>query len=252
MNNNRVWSFLKAKGFYIALALCITGAAAATWLTAQNALGEIVTPQEQNTPQKAEEGKKWEYNDILGQQTAGETEVKKPSTAPLRVTAPQSASPAPSAPSAPSVPSVAPAPSADAQKPSFCWPVQSDTVLTPYSNGELVKNAALNVWRTHDGVDYAAAKGTAVTAAAAGTVQEVRADPLWGGTVTIGHSGGYTSIYCGVAPETGLKAGDAVTAGQVLGSVDTIAAEVTMEPHLHFAVQLEGKFTDPAALLPAK
>ena len=36
--NHRIWSFLKAKGFYIALALCIAGAGAAAWLTAQNTL----------------------------------------------------------------------------------------------------------------------------------------------------------------------------------------------------------------------
>lgn len=245
---NRVWSFLKAKGFYIALALCITGAGAAAWLTAQNTLEEIRSPQEQITPQKIEEGRQWEYEDILQQQTAGEAELEKPSPSSSLVTAPESSSTTASAPSAQSA---VPVPSAASGKPSFSLPVQSDTVLAPYSNGELVKNVTLNVWRTHDGVDYAAAKGTAVTAAAAGTVQEVRTDPLWGGVITVQHSGGYTSLYCGVVPETALKAGDAVTAGQVLGSVDTIAAEVTMEPHLHFAIQLNGKFTDPAALLPA-
>ena len=32
---------MKAKGFYIALALCITGAGTAAWLTAQNTINGI-------------------------------------------------------------------------------------------------------------------------------------------------------------------------------------------------------------------
>ena len=73
-------------------------------------------------------------------------------------------------------------------------------------------------------------------------------DPMWGGTVTIDHSDGMQTIYCGIAPEKALKVGDAVTAGQVLGSVDTVTAEVAMESHLHFAAKQDGKFIDPMSL----
>ena len=100
----------------------------------------------------------------------------------------------------------------------------------------------------YDGVDLAAEKGTAVTAAEAGTVAEVVMDPLWGGTVAIDHRDGTRTVYCGVAPEKALKAGDRVTAGQVLGSVDTVTAEVAMESHLHFAAKKDGKYIDPMTL----
>ena len=130
----------------------------------------------------------------------------------------------------------------------FCLPVQGAKTIAPFSGGELVKNHTLNVWRTHDGIDLAAEKGTVVTAAEAGTVSAVTMDPMWGGTVAVDHTDGTQTIYCGIAPEKALKAGDRVTAGQVLGSVDTVTAEVAMESHLHFAAKKDGKFLDPLSL----
>ncbi len=71
--NHRIWSFIKAKGFYIALALCITGAGTAAWLTAQNTISGI-REQQQKPPAVTEqgEGNQWDYEDILQQQTGGE------------------------------------------------------------------------------------------------------------------------------------------------------------------------------------
>ena len=203
--NHRIWSFIKAKGFYIALALCITGAGTAAWLTAQNTISGI-REQQQKPPAVTEqgEGNQWDYEDILQQQTGGEANTPKPSL-------PTSPSPAPENP-APTQP------------------------------------AALNVWRPHDGIDLAAEKGTVVTAAEAGTVSAVTMDPMWGGTVAVDHTDGTQTIYCGIAPEKALKAGDRVTAGQMLGSVDTVTAEVAMESHLHFAAKKDGKFIDPLSL----
>ena len=68
--NHRIWSFIKAKGFYIALALCITGAGTAAWLTAQNTISGI-REQQQKPPAVTEqgEGNQWDYEDILQQQT---------------------------------------------------------------------------------------------------------------------------------------------------------------------------------------
>ena len=126
--------------------------------------------------------------------------------------------------------------------------VQGAKTIAPFSGGEQVKNHTLNVWRTHDGIDLAAEKGTVVTAAEAGTVSAVTMDPMWGGTVAVDHTDGTQTIYCGIAPEKALKAGDRVTAGQMLGSVDTVTAEVAMESHLHFAAKKDGKFIDPLSL----
>ena len=210
--NHRIWSFIKAKGFYIALALCITGAGTAAWLTAQNTISGI-REQQQKPPAVTEqgEGNQWDYEDILQQQTGGEANTPKPSL-------PTSPSPAPENP-APTQPAAADAPqpptkSEPAAPLCFCLPVQGAKTIAPFSGGELVKNHTLNVWRTHDGIDLAAEKGTVVTAAEAGTVSAVTMDPMWGGTVAVDHTDGTQTIYCGIAPEKALKAGDRADAGQ--------------------------------------
>ena len=72
-------------------------------------------------------------------------------------------------------------------------PIQGE-VLTAFSVDQLLYNETLDDWRTHDGVDIAAAEGDAVLAACAGTVSSITDDPLMGTTVVIQHSGGYETI----------------------------------------------------------
>lgn len=71
----------KSQGLYIALALCITGAGTAAWLTAQNTISGI-REQQQKPPAVTEqgEGNQWDYEDILQQQTGGEANTPKPPT----------------------------------------------------------------------------------------------------------------------------------------------------------------------------
>lgn len=73
-------------------------------------------------------------------------------------------------------------------------PIQGE-VLTAFSVDQLLYNETLDDWRTHDGVDIAAAEGDAVLAACAGTVSSITDDPLMGTTVVIQHSGGYETTY---------------------------------------------------------
>ena len=47
-------------------------------------------------------------------------------------------------------------------------------MTNPYSQGELVKSKTLGEWRTHDGIDLAAADGTPVVSIADGLVEAVR------------------------------------------------------------------------------
>ena len=154
--NHRIWSFIKAKGFYIALALCITGAGTAAWLTAQNTISGI-REQQQKPPAVTEqgEGNQWDYEDILQQQTGGEANTPKPSLPTSPSTAPENPSPTQSAAADAPQP---PAKSEPAAPLCFCLPVQGAKTIAPFSGGELVKNHTLNVWRTHDGIDLAAEK----------------------------------------------------------------------------------------------
>ena len=115
-----------------------------------------------------------------------------------------------------------------------------------HSGGELVKYEALGEWRTHDGIDIACEVGSEIKAAADGKITAVNTDPLWGTVVEILHEGNIVTIYSGLAPETAVKAGDEIKAGEVIGTLgETNLAEVDKDSHLHFAMKENGKFIDP-------
>jgi murein DD-endopeptidase MepM/ murein hydrolase activator NlpD len=128
-------------------------------------------------------------------------------------------------------------------------PLEGD-VVAAFSMDQLLYNPTLEDWRTHDGVDIAAAEGSSVLAASAGTVVAVDDDVLMGTTVVIEHSGGYHTLYANLQSPPLWKAGDAVSAGQLIGTVGTsAAAESAQGPHLHFSVTLDGEPVDPASFL---
>ncbi len=125
-------------------------------------------------------------------------------------------------------------------------PIQGE-VLTAFSVDQLLYNETLDDWRTHDGVDIAAAEGDAVLAACAGTVSSITDDPLMGTTVVIQHGGGYTTQYSCLQKDPPVQEGDQVAAGDVIGLVgSTASAEGSMGPHLHFSVSKDGQVIDPA------
>ena len=128
-------------------------------------------------------------------------------------------------------------------------PLQGE-VVAAFSVDQLLYNETLDDWRTHDGVDIAAAAGDAVLAASAGTVLTVSNDPMMGTTVVIGHSDGYETTYANLQANPPVEEGQAVTAGQTIGAVGTTAAaESAQGAHLHFAVTREGEAVDPQSFL---
>ena len=128
-------------------------------------------------------------------------------------------------------------------------PLQGD-VVAAFSVDALVYDETMDDWRTHDGVDIAAAEGEAVLSACAGTVLSVTDDVLMGTTVVVAHAGGYETTYANLQPDPPVAEGDQVSAGQILGAVGTsAAAEAAQGPHLHFAVTMDGAAVDPDTFL---
>ena len=128
-------------------------------------------------------------------------------------------------------------------------PLTGET-LTVFSVAELLYSETLCDWRTHDGVDIAAAPGTQVLAACSGTVLSVADDDLMGTTVIIDHGSGYETVYSNLQSVPTVAPEQYVSAGQVIGSVgETALAESATAPHLHFAVTKDGKAIDPSDFL---
>ena len=128
-------------------------------------------------------------------------------------------------------------------------PVEGKTVAE-FSMDALSYNQTTRDWRVHDGVDIGAEAGTTVCAAADGTVYTVYEDDTMGKTVVIRHDGGYTTKYASLADEVSVKAGDTVTAGQVIGCVGATALlESAVGDHVHFSVSCNGNVVNPADFL---
>lgn len=131
----------------------------------------------------------------------------------------------------------------------FTWPVQG-TVLRDFSVETLSLDPTLGDWRTHGGLDIAAAQGVKVLSISAGTVEQVYADGLMGTTVVVDHGGGLQSWYCNLAEDVAVEAGDTVDIGGELGTVGSTAiAEAGVDSHIHLETLLNGQPVDPREYL---
>lgn len=252
--NMNIKTFLRDKGFYLVLAVCIVGASAAAWLTANKTLDSIEENNRKIVEQNVSgEEKPWQENIPL--------EIPNSASAPAQetlpgISKPQQSSTLPPAASSSAVSTELSEGDAEQLKPEqrleqspYTLPMASLAVIQPYSKGELVKNKTLNVWRTHDAVDLKGDRGSSVTAVSDGVVTAIGTDPLWGGFVEIKHPDGCSSSYSGVTTDKGLKKGANVKGGQKLGTLGDIPAEISMEPHLHFSIKKNGAFLDPGLYL---
>lgn len=253
--NMKIKTFLRDKGFYLVLAVCIVGASAAAWLTANKTLDSIEENNRKIVEQNVtEEEKPWQDSiplEIPDSASATETQEQLPD-----VSKPQQSPTLQSAASSSALSTELPEDGSGQLKPEqkleqspYTLPMASLAVIQPYSKGELVKNKTLNVWRTHDAVDLKGDKNSNVTAVSDGVVVTVGTDPLWGGFIEIKHPDGCTSSYSGVSADKSLKKGANIKGGQILGTLSDIPAEISMEPHLHFAIKKNGAFLDPGLYL---
>ena len=96
----------------------------------------------------------------------------------------------------------------------------------------------------HTGVDYAAPKGTPVMSIGDGVVTSMKYEGAGGNTVRIRHNSVYTTAYLHLSKYgPGLKAGQRVRQGQVIGYVGSTGRSTG--PHLDFRVWKNGTPINP-------
>ena len=100
----------------------------------------------------------------------------------------------------------------------------------------------------HSGVDIGASYGTAITAAAGGTVQISEYSSSYGNYCVIYHSNGTSTLYGHMNSLPTVKVGETVTAGQTIGYVGSTGWATG--PHLHFEVRVNGSSVDPLGYYP--
>jgi murein DD-endopeptidase MepM/ murein hydrolase activator NlpD len=101
--------------------------------------------------------------------------------------------------------------------------------------------------RPHSGVDFAAPRGTPVTAVADGTVELAVTKAEAGNVIRIRHDERLMSHYGHLDRfATGIKPGKHVRRGDVIGFVGSTG--LASGPHLHLGISIEGRYVDPLAV----
>ncbi len=234
----RMGDFLAGKGFYIVLFLCV----AAIGISGYYLLSSLGS----GSPDVAVDAPAQVVVTPKPNVTAVPPVVQpKPAPSP-QVTADPKPQPSPQP-----APEVADQPSQSTlSSPVFTWPVKGE-IISDFSLEVLAYDETMGDWRTHSGLDLAAALGTEVCAVSSGRVEAVYPDDLMGTTVVIDHGSGLKSIYSNLAGTPTVSVGDTVDIHDVIGSVGaTSLAESSRPSHLHLEMLQDGQTVDPVKYLP--
>ena len=221
--SNQKSSGANGKGYYIALALCALAIGVSGYLYYANANEKPNENKETGMPVAA-------------------TEPQQEQDVPVAVMKPEGED-------TPSSEATQPSGTIARQPMKTAAPVEGQTVAV-YAMDCLEYNPTTRDWRVHNGVDIAAEEGTAVMAAADGTVYTVYEDDTMGMTVVIRHEDGYVTKYSSLAAEVAVAPGDAVKLGQKIGAVgETALMENAIGCHVHFSVTHNDEPMDPNEFL---
>ncbi|SCK25383.1 peptidoglycan DD-metalloendopeptidase family protein [Vogesella sp. LIG4] len=103
----------------------------------------------------------------------------------------------------------------------------------------------LHALRMHEGIDYAASTGTPIMAPSDAVVETVARQNGYGNVVILRHNARLSTLYAHMSRfRSGLKPGEQVKAGEVIGYVG--ATGRATGPHLHMEVHINGQPVDPA------
>ena len=263
------------KGFYLALGVCLIAVGVASWTTyesvtgfleptasapepVQNVVSGVTVPREdssapepapESTPESSPESSVNSSTGSAAEPAAGSAaEPEAGSAAETPAGDPGGAAEPAQETMLPALPEESAQPDAGPET----WPEPDEwvrpvdgAVSKNFSGGDPIYSETMQDWRAHDGVDLEAAVGEAVRAMADGEVLRCYEDPLLGHTVEIAHGGGVTARYCGLGETFLVREGDAVAAGQEIGSVYQVPCECAERSHLHLELERNGSLFDP-------
>lgn len=122
-------------------------------------------------------------------------------------------------------------------------PVEDFTPSKAGASMGMKMNPWFKMMQMHNGADLAASEGTAVLAAASGTVKEVVYSGRGSGnTITIDHGNGYVTVYAHLG-NMYVRKGKRVEQGDRIACVGTTG--LTFLPHLHYEVLFWNRYQDP-------
>lgn len=123
----------------------------------------------------------------------------------------------------------------------FLWPC-AGTVTSGFGSRDIFGSTSF-----HRGTDIAAAQGTPIAAAAAGTVTWAGEKGTYGNLVKVDHGNGYVTYYAHCS-QILVQAGEQVEQGQTIALVGSTGRATG--PHCHFEVLWQEEPIDPMACLP--
>ncbi len=106
------------------------------------------------------------------------------------------------------------------------------------------RHPILNTIRAHNGVDYAAERGTPIRSTGEGVIQSVGWKSGYGRTIVIRHGGEITTLYAHLDRyHPSISSGTKISQGQTIGYVGD--SGLATAPHLHYEFRIGEKRTDP-------
>ena len=123
----------------------------------------------------------------------------------------------------------------------FLWPVQG-TITSEFGYRYIFGETNF-----HRGLDIAAPEGTAINAAADGTVTFAGERGTYGNLVKLDHGNGFVTYYAHCS-QLLVQEGDTVDQGETIALVGSTGRSTG--PHCHFEVLWQGELLDPLACLP--
>lgn len=121
----------------------------------------------------------------------------------------------------------------------FIWPLK-----TVWITRDFYYKSWLYIGGQHMALDFGAAEGTPILAAASGTVSDKGIEYYSGNYLGINHPEGWHTVYRHLVQPSPLGPGNSVTQGQIIGKVGNTG--VSTGPHLHFDLWCRDKHSPEA------